>query len=79
MAKHVFHTLGDFLWRRVITWLKTLHRWTWKDVRRQFLGPHGSWLPITADGIELINLVRTPAITRSRYRGATIPSGWKLA
>jgi hypothetical protein len=42
-------------------WLKALQHWTWKDVRRQLLGPHGSWLPITADGIELINLSRTPA------------------
>jgi RNA-directed DNA polymerase len=79
VAKHVFHMLGDFLWRRVIMWLKTLHRWTWKDVRRHLLGPHGSWLPITADGIELINLSRTPAITRYRYRGDTIPSPWPSA
>ncbi|MCY7342329.1 MAG: hypothetical protein LH603_10935 [Pseudonocardia sp.] len=28
----------------------------------------GVWLAITADGIELINLSGTPAITRYRYR-----------
>jgi RNA-directed DNA polymerase len=79
VAKHTFRMLGIFLWHRVIMWLKTLHRWSWKDVRAQFRGPHGSWLPITADGIELINLARTPAITRYRYRGDTIPTPWATA
>ncbi|WP_371812697.1 hypothetical protein [Saccharopolyspora sp. ASAGF58] len=68
--------LGDFLWRRVIMWLKTMHRWSWKDIRKRLLGPHGAWLPITADDTELINLSRTPPITRYRYRGNTIPSPW---
>ena len=63
--------LEDFLWHRVIMWLKTMHHWTWKDIRKRLLGPHGPWLPITADGTELINLSRTPAITRYRYRGNT--------
>jgi len=76
VAKHTFTMLGDFLWHRVIAWLMTMHHWTWKDIRRRLLGPHGSWLPITAEGIELINLSRSPAITRYRYRGNTIPSLW---
>jgi RNA-directed DNA polymerase len=76
VAKHTFRMLQDFLWHRVIMWLKTMHRWSWTDVRTWLLGPHGSWLPITADGIELINLARTPAITRYRYRGDTIPTPW---
>jgi RNA-directed DNA polymerase len=71
--------LGDFLWHRVIMWLKTMHRWSWKDIRNRHLGPHGSWLPVNADGTELINLARTPAITRYRYRGDTIPSPWPAA
>jgi RNA-directed DNA polymerase len=71
--------LQDFLWHRVIMWLKTMHRWSWKDVRTWLLGPHGSWLPITADGIEPINLARNPAITRYRYRGDTIPTPWTTA
>lgn len=79
MAKHTFRTLGIFLWHRVIRWFMTLHHWTWKDVRRWLLGPHGIWLPITADGIELVNPARTPAITRYRYRGNTIPSPWPTA
>ncbi|MDJ0346426.1 reverse transcriptase domain-containing protein [Streptomyces sp. H10-C2] len=53
VAKHTFRTLGIFLWRRVIMWLKTLHRWSWKNVRKWLLGPHGVWLPITVDGVEL--------------------------
>jgi RNA-directed DNA polymerase len=76
VAKHTFGMLGDFLWRRVIMWLKAMHHWTWKDIRKRLLGPHGSWLPITADDIVLINLSRIPAITRYRYRGNTIPSPW---
>ena len=76
VAKHTFHTLERFLWHRVIVWLKTRHRWTWKDVRRRLLGPNGTWKPITADGIELTNLARTPAVTRYRYRGNTIPNPW---
>ncbi|MFD4949602.1 group II intron maturase-specific domain-containing protein [Streptomyces sp. NPDC058409] len=63
VAKHTFRMLGAFLWHCVIKWLKTMHRWSWKDVRNGVLGPHGSWLPITADGVELINLARTLSIT----------------
>lgn len=33
VAKHTFRMLGAFLWHRVIMWLKTMHRWSWKDVR----------------------------------------------
>ena len=79
VAKHTFGMLQDFLWRRVIMWLKTMHHWTWKDIRKRLIGPHGVWLPITADGTELINLSRAPAITRYRYRGNTIPSPWATA
>jgi RNA-directed DNA polymerase len=79
VAKHTFRTLGIFLWHRVIRWLMTLHHWRWKDVRRRLLGPHGTWLPIAVDGIELTNPARTPAITRYCYRGNTIPSPWPTA
>jgi RNA-directed DNA polymerase len=70
--------LEVFLWRRVIMWFKTLHRWSWKDIRQRLLGPNGSWLPITVDGVEMINPARTPAITRYRYRGDTIPTPWVI-
>ncbi|MCW2943091.1 MAG: RNA-directed polymerase [Actinomycetia bacterium] len=45
----------------------------------QIMRGWGSGLPITADGIDLINLSRTLAITRYRYRGDMIPSPWPLA
>jgi RNA-directed DNA polymerase len=64
VAKHTFYRLARFAWRRVIGWLMTQRRWTWKDVRRWLQGPNGSWLPIYADGVELINLASRPAVTR---------------
>jgi RNA-directed DNA polymerase len=76
VAKHTFCTLARFAWQRVIRWVMTLRHWKWKDVRRWLLGPNGTWLPIHADDIELINLGSTPAITRYRYRGNTIPNPW---
>ena len=56
-------------------WLRTLHRWKWKDVRRRFTTPGGRRRPITVDGIELFNLETVP-VTRYRYRGNTIPNPW---
>ena len=58
-------------------WLRALHRWKWKDVRRRFTTPDGRWKPITVDGIELFNLETVP-VTRYRYRGNTIPNPWTL-
>lgn len=63
----------------MITWLNTLHRWSWKDIPKWLRGPHGSWLPIEVDRVELINPARTPAVTRYRYRGDTIPTPWTTA
>jgi transposase len=40
----------------VIGWLRRMHRWRWKDVRRRFTTPTGQWTPITVDGIKLFNL-----------------------
>jgi RNA-directed DNA polymerase len=75
VCKHTLGNLAHFAWWRVIRWLKTLHRWRWKDVRRAFTTPQGRWRPITADGIELLDLQTVP-VTRYRYRGSTIPSPW---
>ncbi len=58
VCKHTLATWHHFAWWRVIRWLRTLHRWRWKDVRRAFTTPDGRWKPITADGIELFNLER---------------------
>lgn len=37
--------------------------------------PAGTWLPVTADGIEHRPIAATP-VTRYRWRGTTIPSPW---
>ena len=76
-CKRTLSRLSHFVWWRVIRWLRALHRWTWKDVRRRFTTPTGCWKPITADGIELFNLETVP-VTRYRYRGNTIPNPWIL-
>ncbi len=77
VCKHTLHALANFAWWRVVRWLRTLHRWRWKDVRRRFTTPEGRWKPITVDGIELFNLETVP-VTRYRYRGNTIPNPWTL-
>ena len=70
-CKRTLSRLFHFVWWRMIRWLRTLHRWTWTDVRRRFTTPEGRWKPITADGIALFNPASTP-ITRYRYRGPHI-------
>jgi RNA-directed DNA polymerase len=75
VCKHTLGNLAHFAWWRVIRWLRTLHRWRWKDVRKTFTTLDGRWKPVTADGIELFNLETVP-VTRYRYRGSTIPSPW---
>ena len=77
VCKHTLGNLAHFAWWRVIRWLRTLHRWRWKDVRRAFTTPEGRWKPVTADGIELFNMAAVP-VTRYRYRGSNIPSRWVL-
>jgi RNA-directed DNA polymerase len=77
VCKHTLGNLAHFAWWRVIRWLRTLHHWSWKDVRRAFTTSQGRWKPITAGGIELFNLEAVP-VTRYRYRGSTIPSPWVL-
>jgi RNA-directed DNA polymerase len=76
-CKRTLSRLSHFVWWRVIRWLRALHRWRWKDVRRAFTTVDGRWKPITAGGIELFNLETVP-ITRYRYRGNTIPNPWTL-
>jgi RNA-directed DNA polymerase len=76
-CKRTLSRLSHFVWWRVIRWLRALHRWKWKDVRRRFTTPIGRWKPIEMDGIELFNLASMP-VTRYRYRGNTIPTPWTL-
>jgi RNA-directed DNA polymerase len=76
VCKHTLAKLANFAWWRMIRWLRTLHRWRWKDVRRNFTTPDGRWTrPVTADGIELFHMGTVP-VTRYRYRGSKIPSPW---
>ena len=77
VAKHTLSNLAYFTWRRVARWFRTLHRWTWTDLRRRFTTPTGRWKPLAADGIELFNIASVPII-RYRYRGNTIPNPWTL-
>jgi RNA-directed DNA polymerase len=76
-CKRTLNSLSHFVWWRVIRWLRTLHRWTWKDVHRRFTTHTGRWRPITMDGTALFNLATVP-VTRYRYRGNTIPTPWTL-
>jgi RNA-directed DNA polymerase len=56
----------------VIQWLRTLHRWSWNQVRQARNTSEGLWKPITADGTELLN-VETVPVTHCLYRGRKIP------
>jgi RNA-directed DNA polymerase len=75
VAKHTFDNLGHFVWWRVIRMLRERHRWRWKDVRRRFTAPTGRWLPITADGVELMR-IQAVTVSRYRYRAGNIPNPW---
>lgn len=77
VCKHTLHSLAHFAWWRVVQWLRTLHHWGWKQVRRRFTYPDGRWKPIRVDGVELFNIETVP-VTRYRYRGNTIPNPWTL-
>ena len=75
VATHTFKHLRQFLWWRMVRWLKTRHRWRWTALRRHLTDHNGRWKPITADGTVLFDLEKV-GITRYRYRGAAIPSPW---
>jgi RNA-directed DNA polymerase len=74
VCSHTLNHLRHFVNWRVIRWLKRLHRWRWKQLRRRFTTASGRWLPLSVDGIELFNPASV-MITRYRYRGA-IPTPW---
>ncbi|WP_372407672.1 group II intron reverse transcriptase/maturase [Streptomyces luteireticuli] len=77
VCKTTLKALDHFVWRRVASWWRVLHRWRWKDLRRRFTDHNGRWRPLSVDGIELFPMVSV-AVTRYRYRGNTIPSPWPL-
>ncbi len=75
VAKNTFTMLDNFAWWRIIRMLRQRHHWRWKDVRRQFTGPTGRWLPIMAGEIALRPIAAIP-VTRYRYRHTKIPTPW---
>jgi RNA-directed DNA polymerase len=77
VCKHTLGNLANFVWWRVARWLRTLHRWKWKDLRRRLTTPNGRWKPIAAGGTELFN-PETVVVTRYRWRANTIPNPWTL-
>jgi RNA-directed DNA polymerase len=77
VCKHTLNHLRHFVNWRVIRWLRKLHRWRWKQLRRRFTTTSGRWLPLSMNGIELFNPASVP-VTRYRYRGA-IPTPWAKA
>jgi len=71
-ASKTFGYLGAYTWRRVWLWLRTKHpKATVRDLQRRYLN---RWWP-EQDGVVLFNPAAV-AITRYRYRGATIPTPW---
>jgi len=73
VCKHTLNRLRHFVNWRIIRWLRKRHRWRWKVFRRKFTTPTGRWLPIAADGIEVLNPAAV-TVTRYRYRGTKIPN-----
>lgn len=78
VATHTFKHLRQFLWWRIVRWLKTRHRWRWTALRRHLTDHTGRWKPISADGTVLFDIEKV-GITRYRYRGAAIPNPWTEA
>lgn len=77
VAMHTFKHLRQFLWWRIVRWLKTRHRWRWTALRRHLTDHNGRWKPISAEGVVLFDIEKV-GITRYRYRGAAIPNPWTV-
>ena len=71
-SKATFRYLHQYVWRRVIRWLRRKHpRASWKQLRRLHLP---RWWP--TDGDVVLFDPATVAVTRYRYRGNKIPTPW---
>ena len=75
VGKHTFSNLAHFVWWRVIRWLKSLHRWRWRDVRRRLTTPTGGGDDRRRTGSNCSTSATVP-VTRYRYRGNKIPNPW---
>ena len=76
VSSATFGYLHQFTWVRVVRWLRRKHRRAnWRQLRRRYL--RTGWWP-EQDGMVLFDPARV-AITRYRFRGASIPSPWERA
>ncbi len=73
VSNATFCYLRHFTWRRVVCWLRSKHpRANWNQLRRRYLLE--GWWPTGGD-TALFNPAAV-AVTRYRYRGASIPTPW---
>ena len=74
-SKATFGYLHQYVWRRVIRWLRRKHpRASWKQLRRLYLP---KWWPTEGDTV--LFDPATVAVTRYRYRGYKIATPWTPA
>lgn len=77
VAKNTFDILRNFVWWRIVRWVKFRHRMRGKALWRWLRRPTG-WQPIVLEGVELFDISSIP-VTRYRPRGTKIPSPWPAA
>jgi group II intron reverse transcriptase/maturase len=80
-AYREFHTLDDWLWRRILRWLKKKHRkgGSW-ELRKRFSA--GTTAPLRGrwrDGKVLLRQFSDGGTKRYRNRNIRIPNGWNAA
>jgi RNA-directed DNA polymerase len=76
VSSKTFQYLSRIVWRQVWAWLRRKHRKAgWKALRRRYC--NGGWWP-SAGKTQLLH-TGSISTTRYRYRGAAIPSPWKVA
>jgi RNA-directed DNA polymerase len=76
VSSATFGYLHQFTWVRVVRRLRRKHpRANWRQLRRRYL--RTGWWP-EQDGVMLFDPARV-AVTRYRFRGASIPSPWEWA
>jgi RNA-directed DNA polymerase len=68
-----FNNIRHYVWNRIVTWQKKLHRWNWRETRQWLTNPNGTWKPISAGQTILFNPEKI-GVTRYRYRGNKIPN-----
>ena len=74
VASRTFNHLQQYTWWRLVRWQRTLHRWSWKDVRRWLTGPPRPVAPHPRGRDHPVQPDRSIPIRRYRYRGNAIPN-----